>query len=123
MESASAPRLSSSNWSRSWNGFGWIAETAISWRPGPSPEPGAGRATFSPAGIRAPSPLPSPPGRATAHLLGQIAIRLGAARRRVEHDDRLTERWRLAEAHGPGDDGLVDLGPEVRPDLRHHLVG
>ena len=33
-----------------------------------------------PVGINAPSPLPSPPGRATAHLLGQLAVRQRPAR-------------------------------------------
>ena len=33
------------------------------------------RSRDRPVGIRAPRPLPSPPGRATAHLLGQLPVR------------------------------------------------
>ena len=76
----------------------------------------------TPVGISAPSPLPSPPGRATAHLLRQLAVGDGSARRRIEHDDRLPERRRFRDPHRPRDDRPVDLGAEVLPHLALDLL-
>src|SRR5690242_16378957 len=76
-----------------------------------------------PAGISAPSPLPSPPGRATADLLGEFAVRGSAARRRVENGDRLPEGRRLGDPDGTGDDSPVHLLAEVRPHFLLDLLG
>src|SRR5437763_439189 len=86
-------RLSSSNVVRGWPGFGSMEVTGI-WRYADSLSPGAG-------GISAPSPLPSPLRRPTAHLLGQLAVGNGTPRGRVEHGHRLPEGGRLGQPHRP----------------------
>src|SRR5258706_509682 len=93
-----------------------------SWASEKSAKPTACSATV-PVGINAPSPLPSPPGRATTHLLGQLAICQSAPRGRIENRHRLAERGGLGDTHSPGDNRPVDLGPEMRPNLALHLLG
>src|SRR4029079_3650130 len=53
-------------------------------------------------GIRAPRPLPSPLRRATAHLLGQLAVGDGPPRGRIACRDRLPVRGRLGQPDRPG---------------------
>src|SRR3954447_9111551 len=114
IDSASDASSSSSKCSRGWYGFGRMAATGISSSP-PTP-------SGIPAGISAPSPLPRPPRRATAHLLRQLPVRHGAPRSRVEHNDRLPERRRLGETHGARNHRLVHPAPEVLSHLLLHLV-
>src|SRR5687768_11879926 len=80
-------------------------------------------AAISPDGISAPSPLPSPPSRATADLLRQFAVCDGPPRGRVEGDDRLPERGRLREPDGTGNDRSTHFVTEVLPHLSHDLIG
>src|SRR5438132_13531867 len=89
MLAARAARVSSSKCSRGCLRLGSMLATGSSWSPAPlSP--------MTSVGMRAPRPLPNPLRRATAHLLGQLAVRQGATRGRIEHDDGLAERG------GPG---------------------
>src|SRR3954453_16607377 len=74
-------------------------------------------------GISAPSPLPSPLRRATAHLLGQLAVGNGATRGRIERNDRLAVGRGLREPDRAGHDVATHLVAEVVPHLLHHLVG
>src|SRR4030088_2697481 len=74
-------------------------------------------------GMRAPSPLPNPLRRATTHLLGQLPIGQGATGRGVKHDDRLTERGSLGQAHRPRDDTPADPVAEMQSDLLDDLLG
>src|SRR5690242_16039394 len=90
---------------------------------GSSSSPPASTSSVVPGGISAPRPLPSPPRRATGHLLGQIAVRPCAAGRRVERDDRLPEGRRFREPYVPGHRRLVHLGAEVLADLELDLLG
>src|SRR5207302_5161257 len=73
-------------------------------------------------GISAPSPLPSPLRRATAHLLGQLAVGNGATRGRIERDDRLAVGRCLREPDRTGHDVAAHLVAEVVPHLLHDLV-
>ena len=114
IESASAPSASSSKWSRGWNRFGLIADVGSSSRP---PPVSVSESRLVPGGMSAPSPLPSPPRRATTHLFRQLPVRRRAARRGIEHDDRLPERRRLGETHRPRDHRLVHPGTEVLAHL------
>src|SRR5579884_283063 len=116
MESVSEARLSSSKWARGWLGFGSTAETGTC-------RSTESESAFTSGGMRAPRPLPNPLRRATAHLLGQLAIGDGPARRRVEHDDGLSEGGRLRQTHSPGDDVAADLVAEVVAHLVGHLLG
>src|SRR5262245_21268170 len=116
IESASAANASSSKCSRGCCGFGRISVVAI------SASPAAFSATV-PVGIKAPRPLPSPPGRATTHLLGQLAVRQGSTRRRVENRDGLPERRRLGYADRPGDNRPVHLRADVGADFALDLLG
>src|SRR3954452_8579816 len=88
-----------------------------------SPPVSASAAKSVPVGMSAPSPLPSPPRRATAHLFRQFPVGLRASRCGVEHDDRLAERRRLGEPDGTGHDRLVDPGAEVLTHLGLDLIG
>src|SRR5947199_3639651 len=81
------------------------------------------RSSRTSVGIRAPSPLPNPLRRATAYLLGQLAVGNGAARRGVEHNNRLSKRGGLGEPNRAGDDVPAHLVSEVGPHLGRHLVG
>src|SRR5690348_7759018 len=74
-------------------------------------------------GISAPMPLPSPLGRATAYLLGQLLVGHRAPRRRVEGADGLPEGWGLAQSDGSRDHVATDAVTEVLANLSHDLVG
>src|SRR5947209_7012909 len=114
-EAVRAARASSSKEVRGWRRLAEMEATGISWNPPApsSPEPG---------GMRAPRPLPSPPRRATAHLLGQLPVCGGAPGGRIEHDDGLPERRRLREAHSAGHHRPAHLRSEVLAYLADDLV-
>src|SRR5207302_3600270 len=116
MLAASEARLSSSKCSRGCRRLGSMLATGSSW----SCEP-CWRMTS--VGMRAPRPLPNPLRRATAPLLCKLAVRQGAPRGGIEHDDGLAEGRGLGEPHAPGHHVPAHLGPEVGAHLVGHLLG
>src|SRR5262249_21287217 len=115
IDSASDPSASSSKCSRGCCGFGRMDAIGSSARP---PEPFA----TSPFGMSPPSPLPNPPCRATAHLLGQLPIRECAPRGTVEHRHGLAEGRRLRDPDRAGDHRAVHLVAEVGSNFLLHLL-
>src|SRR5919202_5014583 len=91
-EAVSAAIASSSKRDRGWRRLAVIDETGMSRN--------ADGSASALGGMRAPSPLPSPTRRATAHLLGQLPVRERPTGRGVEDEDGLAERRRLRQADG-----------------------
>src|SRR5512135_1134228 len=78
---------------------------------------------FAPAGIRAPSPLPSADLDMVDYLPGQAQVALRAPGADIVHYYRLTEAGGLGKAYVPGYHRLVDLLPEMLSYLGLHLAG
>src|SRR5436309_13277900 len=93
-----------------------MAEMGTSWYSAPS-------APIVPLEIRAPRPLPNPLRRATTYLLGQLPVGDGASGGWVEHDDRLSERRRLAQPDRPRHDVAAYGGAKMLADLLSYLLG
>src|SRR5690606_29084128 len=98
-EAASELNDSSSKCRRGWWGLGRMDDTGTSRRAEVSPP----TTPLASGGMSAPSPLPSPLRRATAHLLGQLAVGDGAPRGRIERDDGLPERRSFGQPDRAGD--------------------
>src|SRR5947209_935206 len=114
-EAVNAAIASSSNRDRGCRRLALIDETGMSRK--------ADGSASALGGMRASRPLPSPPRRATTHLLGQFAVRQRTAGRRVEDEDGLAERRRFREPDRPRNDVAAHLGAEMGPYLLDHLVG
>src|SRR5262245_6030215 len=92
-----------------------MAAVGISWRLAPG--------WTAPVGMRAPSPLPRPPGRAITDLLGEFAVRERTTGGRIEDGHGLTERGRLGDPDGAGHHRAVHLVAEVGAHLLLDLLG
>src|SRR5262249_10266820 len=119
IESASSLSEASSNLERGWNGLGAIRSTAISLVPARLPS----IVSVDAPGSGASKPLPSAFLGMAHHLRRERAIAFGPTALRVVENDRLPERWGLAQADISRNRGLVDPLREELPRLVCHLLG
>ena len=96
IDAANSTNVSSSKWCRGWFGFGETDAVGISTNVPVSP-PGPPS-----IGMSELNPFPSPLRRAIVYLLGCVAIRQRASRRRIKCGNRLSERWCLTQTNGSG---------------------